>query len=186
MADFEIRSSAIQSDGQKLTGYVVKWDKPSEVLYGEFIECFSPHAFKQSLEANTDIRALFEHDHTKLLGRTRSGTLSLREDSTGLYFELIPPDTTLGKDLLVSVSRGDIQGMSFGFIPTSEEWNFETTPYTRTIKGAELKEITVTSIPAYPDSNVQLAKRSMELAKNAHYDKQLSPLFARWVEVEEL
>lgn len=76
--------------------------------------------------------------------------------------------------------------MSFGFIPTSEEWNFETTPYTRTIKGAELKEITVTSIPAYPDSNVQLAKRSMELAKNAHYDKQLSPLFARWVEVEEL
>lgn len=109
--------------------------------------------------------AHFEHDYTKLLGRTSAGTLKLEEDSIGLRFELTPPDTTIGKDLLVSVSRGDITGMSFGFRAIEEEWKFDVEPYQRNVIKADLFEVTVTSVPAYPESSVEIAKRSMVAAK---------------------
>lgn len=91
---FEIRSSEITADNQKLTGYAVKWDSPSEVLFCDFIEQFSPNAFAETLKENKDVRALFEHDYSKLLRRTSSGTLKLEQDKIGLRFELVPPDTS--------------------------------------------------------------------------------------------
>lgn len=160
--DLEIRSASLSADAdsKKLVGYVVQWNKQSETLWGEYVERFAPNAFTDSLKAGKDVRALFEHDHTKLLGRTSSGTLKLEEDATGLRFELMPPDTQLGRDLLVSVERGDISGMSFGFRTLKNEWDFSVEPNLRTVQQAELVEITVTSIPAYPDSSLEILKRS--------------------------
>ena len=80
------------------------------MLYCDFVESFAPKAFSDSLASGEDVRALFEHDYTKLLGRTSAGTLKLEEDSIGLRFELTPPDTTIGKDLLVSVPAVILQG----------------------------------------------------------------------------
>ncbi|WP_448911861.1 HK97 family phage prohead protease [Haemophilus sputorum] len=184
--EFEIRSTTLSTDeeNQKLVGYAVKWNSPSQVLYCDFVELFAPNAFSESLASGEDVRALFEHDYTKLLGRTSAGTLKLEEDSIGLRFEITPPDTTLGKDLLVSVARGDITGMSFGFYATQEEWKFDTEPCQRTVLKAELFEITVTSIPAYPESSVEIAKRSMAAAKEQASSKSAS-LFKRWLEVME-
>ncbi|QIM63039.1 peptidase [Pasteurellaceae bacterium Orientalotternb1] len=160
--DLEIRSAALSADAEskKLVGYVVQWNKERETLWGEYVERFAPNAFSDSLRSGKDVRALFEHDHTKLLGRTSSGTLKLEEDSTGLRFELVLPDTQLGRDLLVSVERGDIRGMSFGFRTNKNEWDFSVEPNLRTVQQAELVEITVTSIPAYPDSSLEVLKRS--------------------------
>ena len=177
--DFEIRSSDIKAEDKKLTGYVVKWNSPSELIWGDFVEQFTPNAFAESLATGQDVRALFEHDYTKLLGRTAAGTLKLEEDNIGLRFELTPPDTTLGRDVLISVERGDISGMSFGFRAKSEEWLFDTEPCQRIVNSAELVEITVTSIPAYPESNVQIAKRSMEQAKTK---QNPTALLQRWTE----
>ncbi|TNH04315.1 HK97 family phage prohead protease [Testudinibacter sp. TR-2022] len=182
MKEFEIRSSEISCDHQKLIGYVVRWNSQSKPLW-DFVEQFTPNAFAESLAEGQDVRALFEHDHTKLLGRTAAGTLSLVEDNIGLRFELVPPDTTLGRDLLVSVERGDISGMSFGFRTLSDSWDFEQEPMLRTINRAELVEITITSIPAYPESSVQIAKRSMAEAR-----KQQNPtaLYQRWADLAEV
>ncbi|MDR5611844.1 MAG: HK97 family phage prohead protease, partial [Arsenophonus sp.] len=113
--DFEIRTAGITVDEKKLTGYAVKWNSRSQLLWGEFIETFAPYAFKNSLGKGTDVRCLFEHDVTNLLGRTASSTLQLAEDETGLRFALTPPDTQLGRDVLTLVERGDISGMSFAF-----------------------------------------------------------------------
>ena len=96
------------------------------------------------------MRALYEHNYTQLLGRTKSGTLVLSEDDTGLRFELTPPNTQLGNDVLELVERGDISGMSFGFRALKEAWDIGQSPYLRTVTAAELREITVTSMPAYP------------------------------------
>ncbi|MCK3656579.1 peptidase [Pasteurellaceae bacterium Macca] len=172
--DIEIRSTTLETDSEskKLVGYVVQWNRNSEVLWGEYIEQFAPNAFQQSLASGQDVRALFEHDHTKLLGRTSSGTLKLEEDAIGLRFELMPPDTQLGRDLLVSVERGDIQGMSFGFRTLKNSWDFNVEPNLRTVEQAELIEITVTSIPAYPDSSLEVLKRSQAVAKG----EKLCPL----------
>ncbi|MDE9553548.1 HK97 family phage prohead protease, partial [Xenorhabdus bovienii] len=164
---------------KKLTGYVVKWNSRSHVLWDEFVEQFTPNAFTNSLTNNTDIRALYEHDHMNLLGRTAPGTLQLSEDATGLRFELTPPETQLGRDVLTLVERGDISGMSFGFRAIKDQWDVGQEPYIRTVLEAELREITITSLPAYPESGVEIAKRSLNGVKPCgadlrHYWLQLS------------
>ncbi|PHM26177.1 HK97 family phage prohead protease [Xenorhabdus innexi] len=177
--DFEIRTASLSASDKKLTGYVIKWNSRSHVLWDEFVEQFAPNAFNASLAAGVDIRALYEHDPINLLGRTTSGTLQLSEDTTGLCFELTPPDTQLGHDVLTLVERGDIQGMSFGFRAIKDQWDTGQTPYIRTVLEAELREITITSLPAYPESGVEIAKRSLNAAKLCpvdlrHYWLQLS------------
>lgn len=159
--DFEIRTSELTAADKKLVGYAIRWNSLSEVIWDEFVEQFAPGAFADSLASGTDCRALYEHDYTQLLGRTTSGTLVLTEDNTGLRFELTPPDTQLGRDVLTLVERGDISGMSFGFRTLSEQWNIATAPYVRTVTAAELREITVTSMPAYTQSSVEIARRSL-------------------------
>ena len=47
---------------------------------------------------------------------------------------------------------------------------------------AELFEVTVTSIPAYPESSVEIAKRSMVAAKEKMEDKSTA-LLSKWVDV---
>ena len=89
--DFEIRTSELSASNKKLVGYAVRWNSLSEVIWDEFREQFAPGAFKDSLASGSDVRALYEHNYTQLLGRTKSGTLVLSEDDTGLRFELTPP-----------------------------------------------------------------------------------------------
>lgn len=159
--DFEVRTSEVSAQERKLVGYAVRWNSLSEIIWDEFREQFAPGAFADSLASGADCRALFEHDYTQLLGRTTSGTLTLTEDNTGLRFELTPPDTQLGRDVLTLVERGDISGMSFGFRALKEAWDIAQSPYLRTVTAAELREITVTSMPAYPESGVEIAHRSL-------------------------
>ncbi|HFO9322367.1 TPA: HK97 family phage prohead protease [Escherichia coli] len=159
--DFEIRTSELTASNKKLVGYAVRWNSLSEIIWDEFREQFTPGAFADYLAAGNDVRCLYEHDYTQLLGRTKSGTLVLTEDNTGLRFELTPPDTQPGKDVLTLVERGDITGMSFGFRALCEEWSIAQKPYLRTVTAAELREITITSMPAYPESGVEIAHRSL-------------------------
>lgn len=101
--DFEIRTSELTASDKKLVGYAVRWNSLSEIIWDEFREQFTPGAFADYLAAGNDVRCLYEHDYTQLLGRTKSGSLVLTEDNTGLRFELTPPNTQLGKDVLTLV-----------------------------------------------------------------------------------
>ncbi|MBD2792026.1 HK97 family phage prohead protease [Xenorhabdus szentirmaii] len=179
--DFEIRTTSLSASNKTLTGYVIKWNSRSHLLWDEFIEQFASNAFNASLAAGADIRALYEHDPMNLLGRTTSGTLQLVGDATGLRFELTPPDTQLGHDVLTLVERGDIQGMSFGFRAIKDQWDTSQTPYIRTVLEAELREITITSLPAYPESGVEIAKRSLNAVKPCHVD-----LRHYWLQLSEV
>ncbi|PNK40031.1 HK97 family phage prohead protease, partial [Bacillus thuringiensis] len=127
-------------------------------------EVIEPGAFARSLSENSDIRALFNHNWDNVLGRTKSGTLRLEEDEKGLKFEIELPNTSVGRDLAESMSRGDINQCSFGFWITEENWDYSVEPALRTIKEVELYEISVVSIPAYDDTEVSLV-RSKEIGK---------------------
>jgi HK97 family phage prohead protease len=109
----------------KLCGYASVYNSDSRDL-GGFTEQIAPGTFDAVLATNPDVRCLVDHDSTKLLGRTASGTLSLRSDSKGLYYEVQMPDTQLGRDTLTLCERGDISQSSFGFTvdsaPGSETW----------------------------------------------------------------
>ncbi|NHZ83946.1 HK97 family phage prohead protease [Massilia sp. CCM 8695] len=159
---FEIRSGgdlrAVSPN--KLSGYAAVFNKLSHDL-GGFVEQIRAGAFTKSLRENAPVRALYEHDDQRILGSTRSGTLKLSEDAKGLRFELDLPATTYAQDLAVLVERGDIAGMSFGFVVPSggDNWEVRSGVLTRDLIDIRLSEITVTANPAYPDTEV--AKRSM-------------------------
>lgn len=161
-------SSEVTPKGRKLTGYVARFDSPTDL--GEFVEVIRPGAFTRTLTAETAgaIRAIYEHDGRSLLGRLGSGTLRLSEDATGLAFELDLPDTTLGRDLAHLVERGDVGGCSFGFLPVRDNWTEEGGRPVRELRDVDLFEVTITASPAYDTTSVQVrAKqpRSIRLAR---------------------
>ncbi|MFP7447127.1 HK97 family phage prohead protease [Bacillus infantis] len=150
----EIRET---EDGQRtITGYAVKWEMKSHKMgyWTRFREQFKKGAFTESLNKE-DQRALWSHDTSKVLGRTKNGTLRLYEDDIGLRFELDLPNTTLGNDAYETIKRGDVDGVSFGFSMRKQEWD-ESDPdnIVRTISQADLFEISPVGFPAYPDSQV--------------------------------
>lgn len=145
----------------KLAGYAAVYGSHSQDL-GGFVERILPGAFTRTLTTPNNIRALYEHDPQRLLGRVGSGTLKLSEDSKGLHFELSLPDTSYARDLGILVERGDIAGCSFGFrVPEGGDvWEERSGQLTRDLININLHEITITGNPAYLDTSV--AVRSME------------------------
>lgn len=134
-----------------LEGYAARFNVEAHI--GDFRETIAPGAFAQSLADGRDILGLVDHDQTKVLGRTRSGSLKLSEDSQGLSFELSLPETQSGRDVLALAERGDLGGMSFGFTVNKdgERW----TGNRRELRSVNLVEISVVSAwPAYPETTV--------------------------------
>jgi HK97 family phage prohead protease len=158
--------SGLEIKSRTIVGRPVVYNSRSEDL-GGFVEVIAPQAFSDSM--GRDIRALIEHDSSKLLARTASGTLKIFEDDKGLLVEINPPNTRTADELLESIKRGDISGMSFGFsVPLGgDSWDLNSTPELRTVNKAVLHEVTITALPAYKASNVSLAMRSKEAALKA-------------------
>ena len=156
----EIRSTGeLRSNGKKLTGYAAIFN--SEANLGSFAEVIRNGAFRKSLEAGSNIRALYHHQGDALLGTTRGRTLRLAEDGKGLAFELDLPDTSHGKDLAILVDRGDVAGCSFGFQVREGGDRLEQRggQVVRELLDVNLLEITLTSDPAYADTTVALRSR---------------------------
>jgi hypothetical protein len=142
-------------------GYAALFNSETDIG-GYWREQFAPGAFTRSL-AERDVIAVHSHDTGRVVGRIGAGTLTLREDETGLAFENPLPDTSDGRDLAVQIARGDIAGMSFAFRARKEEWDETIDPPRRTVLEADLYEITYTPMPAYDDTSVGL--RSLEHAR---------------------
>ena len=172
----ELTTSGIEireeDDGKRtISGYAVKWEKKSHVLgyFMKFREQFKKGAFADSLK-DGDQRFLWSHKTSQVLGRTKSGTLRLEEDDIGLRFELDLPNTTLGNDTLETIRRGDVDGVSFGFNnPDDHIEEFEDDIPLRTIRKANLIEVSAVAFPAYPDSEV--SARGYDRMKE--YEKEL-------------
>jgi HK97 family phage prohead protease len=101
--------------------------------------------------------SLFNHDANMVLGSTSSGTMRLREDDRGLWIEVDPPDTQVGRDVVEYIRRGDVQGQSFMFEITREEWQFSEDPKVldkRVIQEVRLYEAGPVLFPAYPETSV--------------------------------
>lgn len=162
--NLEVRT--IQSDGQVdqpvIRGYAAVYNSESELLrYGsfQFREVIKPGAFDNSL--SNDVRALWNHDSAYVLGRSTSGTLNIRSDNKGLYFEVSPPDTQWANDLCKSIQRGDINQMSFGFSVNQDSWSDggDGTEM-RELLDVDLQEVSVVTFPAYQATSAGM--RSIE------------------------
>jgi uncharacterized protein len=134
-------------------GYAAKFGVRSEDL-GGWVEVLAPDCFEASLATNPDVRGLFNHDPSAILGRTVSGTMRLKTDKVGLAYEIDPPDTQVARDLMVSMERGDISQSSFGFICKDAAWGFDEVNGLdiRTVKAADLMDCSPVTYPAYTDA----------------------------------
>jgi HK97 family phage prohead protease len=152
-----------EGDTARITGYASVFNRDSEVL-GYFIERVAPGAFKKTIK-EADVRALFNHDPSFVLGRTKSGTLKLSEDDTGLHYEV---DANMRKqsvkDLVEDIDRGDITQSSFGFRTIKDEWDYEDEPMRRTLREVSLFDVSPVTFPAYPDATSQVERALRSLA----------------------
>lgn len=144
--------------GPVLQGYAAVFNSLSEDL-GGFREKILPGAFSDSLK-NRDVMGLYSHDRSSILARTRNGSLLLRENSRGLFFELRLPNTQLGRDVEALVDRGDITQMSFGFsVPArGDDWVYERGQTIRTLRTVTLFEVSLVAEPAYSQTVVALRR----------------------------
>ncbi|NKW09827.1 HK97 family phage prohead protease [Ochrobactrum tritici] len=148
-----------RADGDKFTlvGYAAVFGEVADIG-GYFGEVIARGAFTETLKT-ADVRAYFDHDSGRILGRSSAGTLRLREDDKGLAVEIDLPDTSDGRDVRTLVERGDVSGMSFSFSAVKQTWDEATDPPTRTIQELKLYEVSVVSDPAYEGTSVALRSR---------------------------
>lgn len=164
----EIRSD----DGEnRISGYAATFNTLSENL-GGFREQIREGAFDKVL--TNDVRALFNHSPSLILGRTTAGTLHLETDTTGLRYRIDPPDTQYARDLQKSIERGDVTQSSFAFRVDDDDWQEdEDGRLIRTINTVKrLYDISPVTYPAYPDTSVALRRMPFEFQIPEPGDKE--------------
>jgi HK97 family phage prohead protease len=144
---------------QVLRGFAVVFGVLS-VNLGGFRERIMPSAIERTIKEKTDLRALIDHDTAKVLGRVTAKTLRLNPDAHGLGVDIEPPNTTYGRDIIESVARGDVSGMSFSFKAVTDDWHMEDDMPIRDVLDMRMQEVSVVTFPAYPQTEVEVARRS--------------------------
>jgi len=161
--DVEIRADA--DDDFTLVGHPAMFNKLSVDL-GGFREKIAPGAFANTIKED-DIRGLYNHNPLYVFARNKSGTLELTEDKQGLFMRANPADTSWVKDMLITIERGDVSQMSFGFNVLVEEWDEKDQDnIIRTLKEVKLYDVSPVAFPAYPDTDVAL--RSLGAWREIH------------------
>jgi len=154
-ADFKGEFRLEKRDGKPtlIVGYPAKFNKLSQRMWG-MRENILPGAFKRTLAEGADVRGLLNHDPNLILGRTKAGTMRLKEDSTGLRMEIDAPDTQMARDLMTSIDRGDIDQGSFRFRTITDNWRMENGETIRDLVDVDLMDASVVTFPAYEDTDI--------------------------------
>ena len=157
-----------------IRGYAAVFNSRSEDL-GYFTEIVNPGAFSKTLNDGADVRALFNHNPDFVIGRTKSGTLKLKEDNRGLFMDATIPETTWAKDLVVSIKRGDVSQMSFGFQTVKDSWSSVDGGQLRKLLEVRLLDVSPVTYPAYTDTSVGV--RSLLKCDGVDFDKAAEIVF---------
>ena len=165
-AQFEVRET---EEGMTFTGYAAVFNSDSQPL--PFIERIAPGAFRGSLRNRNDIKLLWNHSTSDVLGSTRAGNLRITEDDRGLFVEATLPRTTLAMDVRELVSTGIVDSMSFGFTVArgGDEWSSDGS--VRTLTKINLHEVSIVAFPAYTATAGSTAVRGLDkIAQRAEVD----------------
>lgn len=149
-----------------LRGYASVFNEWTTLYSGKYLtvrEKINQGAFSNAIKEKQDVPLLFNHDRNFVLGRTSSGTLSLKEDSKGLAVSSELLDTPTVRDYVISpAKRGDINGMSFafrprrgGFLLTIREDDAHTI-YEYEMKDVDLYDVSIVTQPQYKGTSVSI------------------------------
>jgi hypothetical protein len=157
-AKVETRKTA---DGRRFIEGLIPYNSRSENL-GGFVEIVDPAAFNKTLADGAEVKAFWSHNDTEVLGSRKAGTLVLENRGEGLHFSIEMRDSVISEDRWAAVERGDVSGVSFGFIAEREEWDWDPEPCVRALKEVRLLEISPgVAFPAYPGAQSAAALRSL-------------------------
>lgn len=171
------------ADDKFIRGMAIVFNALSVDL-GGFRERILPEAVDRSLTA--DVMALVDHDTAKVIGRTQAGTLAMRKEKRGLSVKIEPDmEISYAKDIVRAVARGDVSGMSFGFVVISDEWHKEAGEPVREILDMEIMEISVVTFPAYIETDVSVAQRSLSLFKESGASR-VYDWRSRWADIQRV
>ena len=150
-------------DGVRVAGYAAVFNEEADIM-GLFRERIAPGAFRDAI-GRDDVVFLVNHEGLPL-ARTRSGTLTLKEDERGLYMETeLDAEDPDVRAIVGKMRRGDLDKMSFAFRADKQEWDDTQEPPVRTISQASLFDVSVVTSPAYEGTEIGL--RSLEEARKA-------------------
>ena len=145
-----------------LSGYFIKFDEVTELWPGYF-EVIKRDGVEKAIK-DADIRALFNHDDSLVLGRTGNGTVTLGVDDVGLFGDIIiNRNDPQAMGAYARVQRGDVVGCSFGFMPikiNTEERDDGS--YLDTILELEIFEVSPCTFPAYPQTEIAARQKDFE------------------------
>ena len=167
IAQFKTREETETGD-LILSGYFIKFDEVTELWPGYF-EVIKREGVEKAIQ-NADIRALFNHDDSLVLGRTGNGTVTLGVDEIGLFGDIIiNKEDPQAIGAYARVQRGDVVGCSFGFIPikiNTEERDDGS--YLDTILELEIFEVSPCTFPAYPQTEIAARQKDFESQQRAN------------------
>lgn len=153
------------------TVYEYAYDVAGGPSRGGWTETIAQGAADKSVRERDDVRLLINHDGIAL-ARTRSKTLALGSDNTGLAVtSQLDGASPLVQTLASAMDRGDMDEMSFAFQVMRQEWNADYTQ--RRILEVKLFDVSVVTYPANPAALAQL--RDAEPAQEI----VAAPTFAR-------
>ena len=118
----EIRKAEISSaSGRTVSGYAVRFE--SESVNMGFVEIIHRGAITDETIKSSDVFALLNHNENTVLARCNRGTgsLSLKVDNDGVFYEFEAPNTASGEELLEHIKRGEISQSSFAFTVSTED-----------------------------------------------------------------
>lgn len=166
-----LTSFAVREEGDELRieGYFAVFGSNYEVWPGA-TESIDLHAFDDCL--TDDVRCLIDHDTRLVLGRTKSGTLTLRVDNHGLFgIVVINRSDTDAMNLYARVQRGDVDQCSFGFDILDEETEYrEDGSVHWTIKKVKLYEVSCVTFPAYTETSLEARQMDYDQIKKRELD----------------
>lgn len=155
----------IRADSVEIEGYVNSVERKSKPLHsrmGKFVERICKGAFKRSLDRDTDVRLLLNHDHTKDLGGIKDGNLELFEDNIGLKARA----TITDPEVIKKARNGDLVGWSFGFRDRDVAMKTDEDGYPiRNVRDLDLVEVSLldrTKTPAYDGTLVAVRADEVE------------------------
>lgn len=128
---FELRAKPNGTGGTNysFTGYAAAFEAPFQMwdFWGDpYMEVLGAGACNRTLANACDTQFLIGHDESSIpLARTKSGTMSLSADSTGLLVDVPSLDgrSPIVQALASAMERGDMDEMSIGFIALQQQWS---------------------------------------------------------------
>ena len=184
--DLEIRIIERELDGEKrqaIGGLAIPFNKASQDL-GYFIEIIPDRVRIDYWQ--DDVFSLKNHNWDFVLGRMTAGTMEVDRRDDGVYSVTYPPTNS---DILESIDRGDIRSQSFGFLALESTWDATSEVFIRYIEHMMLAETSAVPLPAYRDTDISVAMRSLEQFKNEEVEAVREVIDyqskKRWLELME-